>query len=266
MVNGIKKIVSRVLPDNIKAIITPTYGKVVWKFRRLVLPTTLQIESVGGYEIAYRKGTTDQTALVYCSIDDPFFSRVPEYQLDEDHVIIDIGAYIGTFSLVAASKVKHGKVYAIEANQEAFNLLRINTALNNATNISLHHLAIGDRTGTCKLYYYKEYLGHSTVNVRSRHYEVVNSCTLADFMERNNITKCHFTKINCEGAEFPIVLNTPASVLRRFGVILVLYHCDLWPSNNETDLESHLQAADFNTRVIRETKKRGYIVAINRGG
>ena len=99
MVNGIKKLVSRVLPDNIKTIITPAYSRVLWKFRRLVLPTTLQIESVGGYEIAYRKGTTDKTALVYCSIDNPFFSRVPEYQLSENHVIIDIGAYIGTFSL-----------------------------------------------------------------------------------------------------------------------------------------------------------------------
>lgn len=264
--NSIKKVISRVLPERIKTIITPAYSKVVWKFRRLVIPATLQIESVGGYEIAYRKGTTDETALVYCSTDNPFFSRVPEYQLDEDHVIIDIGAYIGTFSLVAASKAKRGKVYAIEANQEAFNLLRINTSLNNATNISLHHLAISDRTGTCKLYYYKEYLGHSTVYEQSRHYEEVNCCTLADFMNNNNITKCHFMKVNCEGAEFPIVLNTPASILRRFDNILVLYHCDLWPSNNETDLESHLQAADFNTRVIPQTKKRGYIVAINQGG
>jgi len=64
--------------------------------------------------------------------------------------------------------------------------LHINVALNNATNISMHHTAISDEPGTCRLYFHKDLLGHSTVGKNSRGYEMVNCCTLADFFDSNN--------------------------------------------------------------------------------
>ena len=260
IVNGL----SRFLPKKLKTIINLIYSKIVSTFKRPVfdIPSAIGIKSIEGFELAYRKGTADEDGVDRFN-QNVIFSRVPEYQSADDHVIIDVGAHIGTFSLLASSKVKRGKVYAIEASEDSFNLLRINVALNNATNISLHHLALADRQGTCRLYYDRGNWGSSTVSDHSRGYEIVKSCTLADFLESNKIDKCHFMKLNCEGAEFPILLSTLGGFLQRFDVILVFYHCDLWTSNTKTDLLSHLQSAGFSTTDGNQSEKRGWIIAIN---
>ena len=205
----------------------------------------LGIGSFADFEVAYRKGTTDENVIRHSFDDDIFFSGVPEYQPDDGHVIIDIGAHIGTFSLLSSSKVGNGKVYAIEASEESFNLLRINVALNQCSNISVHHFAMADKDGTCTLYHDIGNWGHSTVSKLSKFSETVRSCTLSAFLEGNQISECHFAKLNCEGAEFPILLSTSGNVLQLIHTILVLYHCDLWKENTEADLISHLESNGF---------------------
>lgn len=267
MTNIVKKL-SGFLPEELKTIIRPIYGKIISTFKRphFDSPSTISIELFKDFEVAYRKGTADENVIAQAFTRDIFFSGVPEYQIADEHIIIDVGAHIGTFSLLASSKVRRGRVYAIEACEDSFNLLRINVALNNAANISVHHIAITDRKGTCRLYHDRRNWGHSIVSfpsIRSKYYETVTSCTLKDFLERNEIDKCHFMKLNCEGAEFPILLSTPRSVLQRFNIILVLYHCDLWSSNTETDLLSHFQSSGFRTVVRNQEERRGWIIAIN---
>lgn len=100
-------------------------------------PSGLAIGSFGGFEIAYRTGTVDQRVIKHSFDNDTIFTGVPEYQPSDNHVIIDIGAHIGTFSILASSKLKRGKVYAIEASQDSFNLLKINVALNQCNNVSI---------------------------------------------------------------------------------------------------------------------------------
>ena len=196
---------------------------------------------------------------------DIFFAGVPEYQPRAGHVIINIGAHIGTFSLLASSKVGHGRVHAIEASEDSFNFLRINVALNQCDNVSIHHLAMADREGTCTLYHDTGNWGHSTVKRLSRSSETVRSSTLSAFFERNQISECHFMKLNCEGSEFPVLLSTPDHVLRRIGTILVLYHCDLWRNNTEADLISHLESSGFNCVVRNRCEGRGWIIATKTG-
>ena len=230
-------------------------------------PSMLTIGSFGEFEIAYRKNTTDEAVISESFDNDIFYPRVPEYQPGRGDVIIDIGAHIGTFSLLSSSKVELGKVYAIEASEDSFNLLRINVALNQCTNISVHHLAIADKEGTSILYHDIGNWGHSTVRKLSKYSETVKSCTLSTFLERNGINECHFIKFNCEGAEFPILLSTPKTILQRIGTILVLYHCDLWRNNTEADLISHLESSGFECVIRNRSEKcgRGWIIATNTG-
>lgn len=225
----------------------------------------LEIGSFAGFEVAYRKGTADERVIAHSFDEDIFFQGASEYQAAGDHIIIDIGAHIGTFSLLVSSMVQRGKVFSIEACKDSFNLLRINVALNSAENISAHHLAIMDKKGTCRLSYDTEIgnWGHSVVSQVSDYGEEVEACSLENFLDENNIDNCHFMKVNCEGAEFPILLNTPGRVLHRFEKILVLYHCDLWADNSEKDLLAHFEASGFKTRIFNQSEKRGWIIATN---
>jgi FkbM family methyltransferase len=214
--------------------------------------------------MAYRGGTADEVVLKEESFEnDALFTRVPEYKPSSDHVILDIGAHIGAFSLLASSKVPQGKVYAIEACQDTFNYLSVNIALNRATNISHHHLAIMDKSGSVTLYYDSGNWGHSVVRRLSRRSEEVQACSLAEFMEQYGIQRCDFVKFNCEGAEFPIILNTPTNVLNRCRTMLVLFHMDLWWANTPHDLMSHLTASGFRCDLYKQSRYRGWIIAQN---
>ena len=262
MINKLYRI-SRILPKKLKAIIRPFYQIIRPIFLGGVhdKSSMLNIGSFGGFEVAYRKNTADEAVIASSFDNDKFFSGVPEYQPEEGHVIIDIGAHIGTFALLSSSKVGSGKVYAIEASEDSFNLLRINVALNKCANISVFHLAISNKEGTCTLFHDIGNWGHSTVKKLSKSSEPVKSQTLSTFLERNQINKCHFMKLNCEGGEFPILLSTPNSVLQRIGTILTLYHCDLWKNNTEADLISHLESSGFNCVIRNRSEKHGWIIA-----
>ena len=198
MKNVVKKL-SGFLPEELKTMIRPIYWKIISTFKppHFDSPSTISVGFFKGFEVAYRKGTADEIVIAETFDRDIFFSRVPEYQILDEHIIIDVGAHIGTFSLLASSKVCRGRVYAIEACEDSFNLLRINVALNNAANISVHHIAITDRKGTCRLYHDSGNSGHSIVSfpsIPSKYYETVISCTLTDFLERNEIDKCPYCK------------------------------------------------------------------------
>jgi FkbM family methyltransferase len=266
---GFNRKISRFIPKKLRTAIRPVYRRIRSPFKRSCFdsPSTLRIGSFAGFDVADRKGTADEKVISHSFDHDIYFSGVPEYKPAGDHVIIDVGAHIGTFSLLAASKVPQGKVFAIEACEDSFNYLRINAALNKSANLSTHHLAMTDRKGTCRLYYDVENWGHSVVKDPSQHSETetVEGCTLADFLERNHVRECHFMKLNCEGAEFPILLNSPRDVLQRFHMILVLYHRDLWGANTPGDLLSHLDLCHFSS-VLRNQEddgQRGWIIATN---
>jgi methyltransferase, FkbM family len=225
-------------------------------------PSSLCIGTFDGFEVAYRRQTADQRVIRHSFKDDIFLSGVPEYQPRDGDVVIDIGAHIGTFSLLSSSKVgRHGRVHAIEACQDSFNLLRINVALNGSCNIFAHHLAISDRDGDCTLYHDAGNWGHSTVRPLSGSSEQTPCCTLGTFMDAHEIDQCDFMKMNCEGSEFPILLSTPADVLQRVRAMVVLYHCDLWSGNTPDDLVAHLQRSGFACTLRHRAEHRGWVIA-----
>jgi FkbM family methyltransferase len=249
----LKAVVSPFIP----AVVKEALGRKVYDDR----PSSLKLGSFGGFQVAYRNGTADEHVIQDCFGHNTIFTAVPEYQPASDHIIIDIGAHIGTFSLLASTRIPRGKVYAIEACEDTFNFLRVNVALNRATNISVHHLAIMDRRGPVTLHYDCGNWGHSVVKRLSRWGEQVQACSLADFIEENRIEHCDFLKLNCEGAEFPILLNTAPDALGKCGTLLVQYHGDLWQQNTPEELTSHLEANGFRVVVRNRTRNRGWIIA-----
>jgi FkbM family methyltransferase len=252
----------RLLPRRLRAVVKGALFR-LFKATGIESPSRLKIGSFNGFEFAYRRGTADEWVLQASSHDDMYFWRVPDYHPRESDIIVDIGARIGTFAVLAASKVPHGAVRAIEACGETFNLLRINAALNGSANVITHHLAISDREGLCALYQDSHNWGHSTVHQQSYHSETVGCCSLEQFFEKTHTEKCNFVRMNCEGAEFPILLSTPRDVLRRIRMMLVDYHCDLWTMNSKEDLVSHLEGSGFDRSFHASNDDRGWIVPPN---
>ena len=58
---------------------------------------------VGKFKISYRENSADEGVLrLYSFENDVYYKKVPEYHPKADHVIIDVGAHIGTFSILGA--------------------------------------------------------------------------------------------------------------------------------------------------------------------
>lgn len=239
---------------------------------------SLALKEFDGFLMAYRNGTTDEDVLQHSFEKDIFFNSISEYYPGPTHVVLDVGAHIGTFSIFIASKLKHGQVYALEASKETYNYLYINKELNNCNNVKTYHQALADKTGVAELYHGIGHWGHSlTFNKSSLlRTESVNTVTLSDFFYENDINHCDLIRFNCEGAEFSILMATPQKMLRRIAFMLIYFHCDLVENGNQTleDLVSYLTKCGFDCRlewkkkhkngVCLESKHRGYIAAIRK--
>jgi FkbM family methyltransferase len=221
----------------------------------------LGIDTFGKYTVAYRSQTADIDVLEDSFVHDNMFSMIPEFAPQADDTIIDVGSHIGTFALLAASKVPQGRVFAIEACQETFNYLRVNVALNRADNITPVHLALADGPGMVTLHYDEGNWGHSIMKELSAKSEQVPKDSLANLCARHGVTDIALIKFNCEGAEFPILLNAPIELLQKVRLMLVLYHLDLVQGYTRDVLLNRLHAAGFATDVRPEGSLRGCIVA-----
>ena len=103
--------------------------------------------------------------------------------------------------------------------------------------------------------------GHSiTCQRATKDFEEVLGQPLGDYLEEEDVNKVHFVKFNCEGAEFPIILNTPPEILQRFETMLVLYHLDLAEGYTLEQLEDYLRSSGFKTERRDQRTKRGWLV------
>jgi FkbM family methyltransferase len=222
---------------------------------------TLKLASSMGFTVAYRPASSDEAVIAHSFEDDIFLRDVPEYQPHRSHIVLDVGAHLGDFSLLLSRRV--ARVYAIEARQETFALLKTNLFLNDVTNVIADHAALGDKNGYTQLYLATEgeSWGDSTTFNFNGSEERVPSLTLERYLFERNIPKVDFAKFNCEGAEFPILLSADKLTLSKFETMLVLYHCDLVSGGKERMLHEKLGQCGFTTSTRNQTESRGWIIA-----
>lgn len=223
------------------------------------LADTGNIKIIGSLKYLYRSSTCDEVIFSDEYQNSRFF--VPNYNPREDHIILDIGAHIGVFSLQMAKKVKKGTVYAIEADNQNYQYLKSNIELNNLLNVKAYLLALTDYRGTGKLFTASASWSHSLCQSASEEWNEVATDTLTNFVVDNNIDHVDFMKVNVEGAEYSIVLSTTKSSMSKIKLMLIEFH----PSKqyDEHDLRDHLEACGFLVRIKydeMETRK-GWIIA-----
>lgn len=224
--------------------------------------SVLSLRKVANFNVVYRPGSTDEKVLGHSFGNDIFYSRMYEYSPGPRDIIIDIGAHIGTFSLLSASKAPGVTVHAVEACYDTCNLLRMNAAINPALDVRVHHAAISDRSGECQLHHAKGNWGHSITKDFSQSSEVVPAWTLEELLSSLSIGRCSLLKFNCEGAEFPIIMSSSDNTLLKISTYLVLYHNDLWDRHSNKHLVERFSGLGYNVRTLESRKERGWIIAV----
>jgi FkbM family methyltransferase len=154
----------------------------------------------------------------------PLFYRLAECA----RVTFDVGAHVGTFSLLAAHANLEGRVYAFEPMPGTFERLRRNVAMNGLANVRCANLAVGQFKTTSRLFYETGTAIPGEASLRRECTEAfrwaspggeiseteVAVTTLDEFVRENDLAGVDLVKIDTEGTE-PEVLRGLADTLRR---------------------------------------------------
>jgi FkbM family methyltransferase len=120
--------------------------------------------------------------------------------LNQNKVVVDIGANIGYYALIEASM--GAKVYAIEPVPDNYDVLNKNIELNKYENVKTYNLAIGDETGKKTMYLSEKTNLHSMINKKGESIQV-NIETLDAFLSDKELPD--IIRMDVEGYEYEIL-------------------------------------------------------------
>jgi FkbM family methyltransferase len=227
--------------------------------------TLIEIPTCGGDSRSLRfkvRGDTVDAEAVYEVLNSPYY-RVARSLLDENAVVIDVGAHIGSFSILSVAQGAY-RVLALEPIPSNYNLLVENVSLNDfQSEVQAFNVAAwsstdqrempvaDDSTGGSGFYYGKE-----TVHKTS-----VQCVRLGDLMDEEEVQHCDLLKLDCEGAEFEILSTLSPAAWRKIKSIVLEYH--LFADYDLLQLQDLLTTQGFQILATRpERGVLGYILAV----
>jgi len=193
-----------------------------------------------------------------------------EFKIEPGDTVIDIGGYIGSFALPAARFAKGGIIYSFEPSPNNFAQLEKNVKLNEAGNVRIYNLAIA--SSDRKITLFLDNMNPASNNIYMKGGKEVegDAVSLPTFFRQQGIEKCHFFKIDCEGAEYEILMKLDRSMLDRIGKIACEYHEPVYygvtdPASTPALLVRFLEENNF--RVYRKPVNPylGMLYAVNQG-
>ena len=146
------------------------------------------------------------------AIDNEIFSHQVynphELPIDDNDIVVDIGANVGIFTLYAAEHT-HNHVFAFEPLPLNFEYIQKNLIANNLKHVSCFCTAVSDKSGPVKFYVTAEVAGNSladhNINGKIENYIEVPCTTLTSIMDDQKLDRIDFLKLDCEGAEGAIL-------------------------------------------------------------
>ena len=203
-----------------------------------------------GLAITMRRNIYDARIVTEMFGDAPYLRYA---RVNQGANVIDIGAYIGDFSLFMAHKFG-ARVVSAEPTDENRAIFESNVLRNNLSDrITVVPYAV---SGGAPVALNVETNG-TEVHASAYSYEggerrEVPACTLIDLLDRFDPEPVDLVKIDCEGCEFDILETMNDAVLNRIGA-LVFEHHSIPDSESRLDhAKGKLQDAGF--RVIDEDK------------
>jgi FkbM family methyltransferase len=192
-----------------------------------------------------------------------------------DHVILDIGANIGMFTLYAARKAPKARIVAVEPFPDTCERLRELVEGNGLRDrVTILSCAITATSGEGTMdsaegipSQYRRIFSPETAALNVGHRGVtgteqddsgvpVQIQTLAQVLDRANIKVADLVKMNIHGGEYEVLMSTDPGVLRRCRRIAVQYH-ELPAARRlgKKQLFEHLQQLGFGIVADNDTQR-----------
>lgn len=162
-----------------------------------------------------------------------------------DRIVIDIGANIGAFSLYAAT-LGAKQVVAVEPISMSYNTFLKNISRTGLSTITTHKKLVSDKGNQFIKVSINDNAGANSMYNVSDNFEVVETMTFRDIMNQI-VGHDILLKLDCEGAEYDIILNADPMDMVRINEIMMEVHTDLHPKHKGREIiENKLKEFGFN--------------------
>lgn len=271
MIKMLMKLYTRITQAHEVAIVM-AYLLHLWTFRTWInFWTTNQAETVvdiKGIKLLIRTKnfftkSADISMVYECIIKDDYGLR----HLNADvGFLIDIGAHIGSFSLAAAKKFPKAKILCFEPSPSSYAVLKKNIKLNSFRNIGVYNKAVSSNKGYASFYIDQINSAANSMYASKGFGIKVPSITLERIFKDNSIKKCAFVKMDCEGAEYDILLNTKHKILRKIQSMAIEYHVPQYFGIEDKGysikkLIKHLAKSGFKCTLKKTKHYQGFLIA-----
>jgi FkbM family methyltransferase len=184
------------------------------------------------FEIIHRNGirirvrpNTDDLKIVKSNFVTMHYIRdfVP---ITKDSVVVDVGAHIGSFSVMAA-RIAY-RVLAYEPEPSNYQMLKKNAELNKLSNLTPFEMAVSGSSGYQEFCAYEDgSTGTHFLSQKGSDHAVkkrVQTISLEDIIKKGGLSRIDFLKLDCEGAEHDILKNMSLDTAARIGAIAMETH------------------------------------------
>ena len=181
--------------------------------------------------------------------------------------VLDVGAGIGDFCIYAAYGNPNTTVYAYEPFLESYKLLVRNINLNGFEKIFPVNSAIWGSDGTLQL----DTSSGEPLKIMSldageeediSKFVKVKAISLAQVLAQHEIDMLDIMKLDCEGAEYEVLMNSSVEVFNRIDRIIMEYH-DIDENHHHDKLALFLEGMGYKVSCYDNFVHRdiGYLFA-----
>jgi len=210
----------------------------------------------------YRSAMTLSLLIHGCYIHEKLRTELFKTQIRQGMTVIDLGADIGYYTLLAAKLVgKNGGVFAFEPAPDNYALLTKNIALNGYKNVVPVQKAVSSENGQLKLFLcdYESMLSNLYTSYDERgKFVMVDTIPLDEFF-RDKDLPIDFIKMDVEGAEMATLEGMTNIIEKNRNLkILVEVHADLLrkAGSSREEFLNKLIGYGFKLYAINERENR----------
>lgn len=189
---------------------------------------------------------------------DIFYQNIYSKLPVKNKIVIDIGGYVGDSALLYRA-LGSKKVIMLEPHPKFSEFALENIALNDeSSNIEVVNAGLSNMRGNFKISY-KNSADPLYFSENQQNDMKIPQITLEDILCK--YTDCNFVlKMDCEGCEYDVLLNSSEETLKKFDTILVEFHSGF------LNICEKLKFLGFNIKILNckytpKKKHRGHLIA-----
>lgn len=185
-----------------------------WQFYKRLAHRYLDLSLLPNVKIRCHPDSYSAGAVLYCGLYDYDEMNFLLRYLRAEDSFLDIGANIGIYTLLAASKIHTGLIHSFEVLPKNYNRLQENIKLNQLNQVKTYEVAVSDHTGKIALNLAEgDSMPFITQTVTANTITVPTD-TLDNLLDNQQLANLTLAKMDIEGAEI-LALKGAVSLLKH---------------------------------------------------